>query len=141
MKNISIKTKHECCLNECEDGTTLQQEADRCLLFRQLAVQVASEDSSYMPARVLVLGGDDPTNISTELNTVSFLLLSDGGSVCGTFPPKTTVCVCVCAGECDSVGQSGGSPGEHDQILVNYPDQGQKMSAGSYPPPNPLPTY
>lgn len=37
---------------------------------RQLAILVASEDSSYMPARVLVLGGDDPTNINTELNTV-----------------------------------------------------------------------
>uniref|UniRef100_G3PEW0 Cullin 9 n=1 Tax=Gasterosteus aculeatus TaxID=69293 RepID=G3PEW0_GASAC len=41
------------------------------VVIRQLAVQVASEDSSYMPARVLVLGGDDPTNISTELNTVN----------------------------------------------------------------------
>lgn len=38
---------------------------------RQLAVLVASEDSSYMPARIVVLGGDDPTNINTELNTVS----------------------------------------------------------------------
>lgn len=37
---------------------------------RQLAILVASEDSSYMPARILVLGGDDPTNINTELNTV-----------------------------------------------------------------------
>lgn len=41
-----------------------------CVL-RQLAILVASEDSSYMPARVLVLGGDDPTNINTELNSVS----------------------------------------------------------------------
>lgn len=38
---------------------------------RQLAILVASEDSSYMPARILVLGGDDPTNINTELNMVS----------------------------------------------------------------------
>lgn len=38
---------------------------------RQLAILVASEDSSYMPARILVLGGDDATNINTELNTVS----------------------------------------------------------------------
>lgn len=43
---------------------------------RQLAILVASEDSSYMPARVLVLGGDDPTNINTELNTVSPLFFS-----------------------------------------------------------------
>lgn len=42
-----------------------------CAPHRQLAVLVASEDSSYMPARILVLGGDDPTNINTELNTVS----------------------------------------------------------------------
>lgn len=38
---------------------------------RQLAILVATEDSSYMPARVVVLGGDDPTNITTELNTVN----------------------------------------------------------------------
>ncbi|KAJ3610489.1 hypothetical protein NHX12_022581 [Muraenolepis orangiensis] len=41
------------------------------VLIRQLAVQVASEDSSYMPARILVLGGDDPNNITAELNTVN----------------------------------------------------------------------
>ena len=41
------------------------------LLFRQLSVLLASEDSSYMPARILVQGGDDPTNINTELNTVT----------------------------------------------------------------------
>ncbi|MEQ2278538.1 Cullin-9 [Xenotaenia resolanae] len=40
-------------------------------MFRQLAILVASEDSSYMPARILVLGGDDPANINTELNTVN----------------------------------------------------------------------
>lgn len=42
---------------------------------------MASEDSSYMPARILVLGGDDPTNINTELNTVSLLLLLEGAEV------------------------------------------------------------
>lgn len=41
------------------------------LLHRQLAVLVAGEDSSYMPARIVVLGGDDPANINTELNTVN----------------------------------------------------------------------
>ncbi|KAM9365042.1 LOW QUALITY PROTEIN: cullin-9 [Pholidichthys leucotaenia] len=41
------------------------------VVIRQLAILVASEDSSYMPARILVLGGDDPTNINTELNTVN----------------------------------------------------------------------
>lgn len=44
-------------------------------MFRQLAILVASEDSSYMPARILVLGGDDPANINTELNTVSLVLV------------------------------------------------------------------
>lgn len=48
-------------------------------MSRQLAILVASEDSSYMPARVLVLGGDDPSNINTELNTVSLLLQSSRG--------------------------------------------------------------
>lgn len=49
---------------------------------RQLAILVASEDSSYMPARILVLGGDDPTNINTELNTVS---------VCATVTAISTI--------------------------------------------------
>lgn len=40
-----------------------------------MTVLVASEDSSYMPARIVVLGGDDPTNINTELNTVSKLFI------------------------------------------------------------------
>jgi len=44
---------------------------------RQLAILVASEDSSYMPARILVLGGDDPTNINTELNTVRTMTSRD----------------------------------------------------------------
>ncbi|XP_061547027.1 cullin-9 [Phycodurus eques] len=43
----------------------------RGVVIRQLAILVSSEDSSYMPARILVLGGDDPGNISTELNTVN----------------------------------------------------------------------
>ncbi|XP_077351979.1 cullin-9 isoform X2 [Festucalex cinctus] len=43
----------------------------RGVVVRELAILVASEDSSYMPARVLVLAGDDPGNISSELNTVN----------------------------------------------------------------------
>lgn len=31
---------------------------------------VASEDSSYMPARIVALGGEEPTNLNSELNTV-----------------------------------------------------------------------
>ncbi|XP_075411176.1 cullin-9 isoform X2 [Tenrec ecaudatus] len=45
----------------------------RGVLVRQLTLLVASEDSSYMPARVVVLGGDTASCISTELNTVNVL--------------------------------------------------------------------
>lgn len=38
---------------------------------REMSMLVASEDSSYMPARVVVLGGDSPATIRTELNAVS----------------------------------------------------------------------
>ncbi|NXI60064.1 CUL9 protein, partial [Chloroceryle aenea] len=40
---------------------------------REMTMLVASEDSSYMPARVVVLGGDSPTTIRTELNAVTVL--------------------------------------------------------------------
>ncbi|XP_007934405.1 cullin-9 [Orycteropus afer afer] len=45
----------------------------RGVLVRQLTLLVASEDSSYMPARVVVLGGDSASCISTELNMVNVL--------------------------------------------------------------------
>ncbi|XP_053769849.1 cullin-9 isoform X2 [Desmodus rotundus] len=45
----------------------------RGVLVRQLTLLVASEDSSYMPARVVVLGGDSTSCISTELNTVNVM--------------------------------------------------------------------
>ncbi|NWS18572.1 CUL9 protein, partial [Pachyramphus minor] len=38
---------------------------------REMSMLVASEDSSYMPSRVVVLGGNSPATIRTELNTVS----------------------------------------------------------------------
>lgn len=41
------------------------------LCCRELSMLVASEDSSYMPSRVVVLGGDSPATIRTELNAVS----------------------------------------------------------------------
>lgn len=41
------------------------------LCRRELSMLVASEDSSYMPSRVVVLGGDSPATIRTELNAVS----------------------------------------------------------------------
>ncbi|KAL2305730.1 hypothetical protein Nmel_003618, partial [Mimus melanotis] len=45
-----------------------------CLLCcRELSMLVASEDSSYMPSRVVVLGGDSPATIRTELNAVTIL--------------------------------------------------------------------
>uniref|UniRef100_A0A9L0IB25 Cullin 9 n=1 Tax=Equus asinus TaxID=9793 RepID=A0A9L0IB25_EQUAS len=45
----------------------------RGVLIRQLTLLVASEDSSYMPARVVVFGGDNTSCISTELNTVNVM--------------------------------------------------------------------
>lgn len=63
-----------------------------------------------------------------------------------TSVPPTPVFVCninpcVCAGQRDSVGQSGGSPGEHDQVLVYHPDQGQEMSAGQTLSSGPCPIH
>ncbi|XP_037638018.1 cullin-9 isoform X3 [Sebastes umbrosus] len=57
--------------NGCTGSHFINIYMHKGVVIRQLAIQVASEDSSYMPARVLVLGGDDPTNINTELNTVN----------------------------------------------------------------------
>uniref|UniRef100_A0A7N4V075 Cullin 9 n=1 Tax=Sarcophilus harrisii TaxID=9305 RepID=A0A7N4V075_SARHA len=45
----------------------------RGVLVRQLTLLVASEDSSYMPARVVVLGGDNASSVSTELNTINVM--------------------------------------------------------------------
>ncbi|XP_069464981.1 cullin-9 isoform X2 [Ambystoma mexicanum] len=45
----------------------------RGVVVRQLILLVASEDSSYMPARIVVMGGDNPSNINTELNTVNVM--------------------------------------------------------------------
>ncbi|KAF7645149.1 hypothetical protein LDENG_00209140, partial [Lucifuga dentata] len=57
--------------NGCTGSHFINIYMHKGVVIRQLAILVASEDSSYMPARVLVLGGDDPTNINTELNTVN----------------------------------------------------------------------
>uniref|UniRef100_A0A480X9D9 Cullin-9 n=1 Tax=Sus scrofa TaxID=9823 RepID=A0A480X9D9_PIG len=43
------------------------------VLVRQLALLVAGEDSSYMPARVVVFGGDSTTSLNTELNSVNVM--------------------------------------------------------------------
>ncbi|KAM9273169.1 cullin-9 isoform 5-T5 [Cariama cristata] len=43
------------------------------VVVREMSMLVASEDSSYMPARVVVLGGESPAAIRTELNAVTVL--------------------------------------------------------------------
>ncbi|XP_062952641.1 cullin-7 isoform X2 [Cynocephalus volans] len=43
------------------------------ILVRQLTLLVASEDSSYMPARVVVYGGDSTSSLNTELNSVNVM--------------------------------------------------------------------
>ncbi|XP_057555542.1 cullin-7 isoform X2 [Hippopotamus amphibius kiboko] len=43
------------------------------ILVRQLALLVAGEDSSYMPARVVVFGGDSASSLNTELNAVNVM--------------------------------------------------------------------
>uniref|UniRef100_A0A8D2L963 Cullin 9 n=1 Tax=Varanus komodoensis TaxID=61221 RepID=A0A8D2L963_VARKO len=45
----------------------------RGVVIRQMTLLVASEDSSYMPARIVVMGGENASNITTELNTVNVL--------------------------------------------------------------------
>ncbi|XP_011601515.1 cullin-9 [Takifugu rubripes] len=57
--------------NGCTGSHFINIYMHKGVIIRQLAILVASEDSSYMPARILVLGGDDPSNINTELNTVN----------------------------------------------------------------------
>ncbi|KAJ7419305.1 Cullin-9 [Willisornis vidua] len=43
------------------------------VVIREMSMLVSSEDSSYMPCRVVVLGGDSPATIRTELNMVTIL--------------------------------------------------------------------
>ncbi|XP_048661292.1 cullin-7 isoform X4 [Marmota marmota marmota] len=43
------------------------------VLIRQLTVLVAGEDSSYMPARLVVCGGDSINSLNTELNSVNVM--------------------------------------------------------------------
>ncbi|XP_075441109.1 cullin-9-like [Ascaphus truei] len=43
----------------------------RGVVMRQLVLIVAGEDSSYMPARLLVMGGENPSSLNTELNAVN----------------------------------------------------------------------
>uniref|UniRef100_W5NJ87 Cullin 7 n=1 Tax=Lepisosteus oculatus TaxID=7918 RepID=W5NJ87_LEPOC len=57
--------------NGCTGSHFINIHMNKGVVIRQLAVLVASEDSSYMPARIVILGGDDASNINTELNTVN----------------------------------------------------------------------
>ncbi|XP_008827320.1 cullin-7 isoform X2 [Nannospalax galili] len=43
------------------------------VLIRQLTLLVAGEDASYMPARVVVCGGESTSSINTELNSVNVM--------------------------------------------------------------------
>uniref|UniRef100_A0A8C6VFI3 Cullin 7 n=1 Tax=Naja naja TaxID=35670 RepID=A0A8C6VFI3_NAJNA len=45
----------------------------RGVVVRQMTLIVASEDSSYMPARIVVMGGENTSSITNELNTVNVL--------------------------------------------------------------------
>ncbi|KAJ6666989.1 hypothetical protein lerEdw1_018991 [Lerista edwardsae] len=41
------------------------------VVVQQMSLLVSSEDSSYMPARIIVMGGESTSSISTKLNVVS----------------------------------------------------------------------
>ncbi|XP_062980015.1 cullin-9-like [Elgaria multicarinata webbii] len=43
----------------------------RGVVVQQMSLLVAAEDSSYMPARIMVMGGESASSISTKLNMVS----------------------------------------------------------------------
>ncbi|KAH0622787.1 hypothetical protein JD844_025458 [Phrynosoma platyrhinos] len=43
----------------------------RGVVVQQMSLLVASEDSSYMPARIMVMGGESTSSISTKLNMVN----------------------------------------------------------------------
>uniref|UniRef100_A0A8C5S4L7 Cullin-9 n=1 Tax=Laticauda laticaudata TaxID=8630 RepID=A0A8C5S4L7_LATLA len=45
----------------------------RGVVVRQMTLIVASEDSSYMPARIVIMGGENTSSITSELNTVNVL--------------------------------------------------------------------
>lgn len=76
-----------------------------CLLCcREMSMLVASEDSSYMPARVVVLGGDSPTTIRTELNTVS---LAQAALAMGPHGSSGLVLAVPCEGVALAMGPIG----------------------------------
>lgn len=129
-----------------------------CLLCcRELSMLVASEDSSYMPSRVVVLGGDSPATIRTELNAVSprgvagWSLLCPmeiwpwsealGGVLgevgmagaalrCLLGLPVVLRAQCLPAGDHPALGQQSDPAGEHDPLLARHPDPGEAVPAG-----------
>uniref|UniRef100_A0A671YDD7 Cullin 7 n=1 Tax=Sparus aurata TaxID=8175 RepID=A0A671YDD7_SPAAU len=72
--------------NGCTGSHFINIYMHKGVIIRQLAILLASEDSSYMPARILVLGGDEPTNINTELNTGGIDTRVHGFEVLGPKP-------------------------------------------------------
>ncbi|XP_070788437.1 cullin-9-like [Pituophis catenifer annectens] len=71
----------------------------RGVVVRQMTLIVASEDSSYMPARIVVMGGDNTSGLTSELNTVNVLptanrvvLLENMGRFCPIIQIKIKRC-------------------------------------------------
>ncbi|XP_029452598.1 cullin-9-like [Rhinatrema bivittatum] len=42
----------------------------RGVVIRQMLLEVSNEESSYMPSCIVVMGGENPSSLNTELNTV-----------------------------------------------------------------------
>lgn len=57
--------------NGCSGSHHITVHLRRGVAIRELAVLLSSDDSSYMPAKIMVYGGDDLSSVSTELNTVN----------------------------------------------------------------------
>lgn len=86
-----------------------------------------------MPARIVVLGGDDPTNINTELNTVRkpFSFISSLQVLHIELLRWYFLFFFLCwTGKCGTLRQSCGFGGEYDPLLAHHSDQSQKMSTG-----------
>lgn len=101
---------------------------------------VASEDSSYMPARVVVLGGDSPAAIRTELNAVSATGgwqrgLAGAARGRGRSPCRWLRARRVPAGDRAALGQPGGAAAERAALLAPHPDPGEALPAGGEPGP------
>lgn len=66
-----------------------------CFCCRQMTLIVASEDSSYMPARIVVMGRENTSSIASELNTVSAsFFFSKAGLLLETFSKEDFLLYC-----------------------------------------------